>query len=376
MPAEATRRVIHYTDARAYGGAEHALAILVEHLPADLWTSTLVHHEPDPIAPLLRRMAELGVETIEVPRITRRNPWRTAALARRLREARPAVFHAHLPWELSAEYATVAGRLAGARVVATHQLFVGTPGRRARYVPRLLARTGVVSRYISVSNDVAENVVGRLGVPRRLVTVVHNAVPIPETIARNADLRDELLAGESGPLVVTTAQLRDYKGHRHLLTAARSVPNAVFAFLGEGPERQPLEEQAARDGVSGRIRFLGHRSDVPAILQAADVFVLPSLNEGLPLAAIEAMAAQLPVVATDVGGTREIVHDGVTGLLVPPADPDALAGALRRLVREPDLARVLAAAGRELAVREFSPRHMADAVSAVYRDVLGDGEDA
>jgi glycosyltransferase involved in cell wall biosynthesis len=148
------------------------------------------------------------------------------------------------------------------------------------------------------------------------------------------------------------------------------LPDVVFAIAGEGPERERLVSKAAAVGVAERVRWLGHRDDVPALLAAADVFVLPSLNEGLPLAAMEAMLAAVPVVAADAGGTGEIVRDGVTGLLVPPGDARALGESIRALLGDRARATRLAGAARELIEREHSAAAMVAATSRLYDALL------
>jgi glycosyltransferase involved in cell wall biosynthesis len=166
--------------------------------------------------------------------------------------------------------------------------------------------------------------------------------------------------------VLTPARLHQQKGHAYLLTAAALVPDATFVLAGDGPLRAELEQRARELGVAGRCLFLGERADVPDLLAAADLFLLPSLWEGLPLSVLEAMAAGRPVVATAIGGTDEAVTDGVTGLLVPPRDPAAIAAAIARLRDDPGLAERLAAAGRARVEREFSSRATAERVMRIY----------
>ena len=148
------------------------------------------------------------------------------------------------------------------------------------------------------------------------------------------------------------------------------MPDATFVFAGDGPLRIALEAEARRLGVAVRCVFLGQRSDVPALLAAADLFVLPSLYEGLPVSVLEAMAAGRPVVATAIGGTDEAVTSEETGLLVAPRDPAALASAIRRLQADPALARRLAAAARGRVERDFSSEATARQVMAIYDQVL------
>jgi len=141
------------------------------------------------------------------------------------------------------------------------------------------------------------------------------------------------------------------KGHSYLIEAARAVcrilPGTRFVLIGDGRQRPKLEQQVRELGLEQNFLFLGYHKDVPELLPCFDVSVLPSTAEGLPNVVLEAMAAGIPVVATAVGGTVEILEDGVCGLLVPPRDPEALAKAILRILQEPSLAEQLARAGQE-----------------------------
>jgi glycosyltransferase involved in cell wall biosynthesis len=170
--------------------------------------------------------------------------------------------------------------------------------------------------------------------------------------------------------VLTLARLDPQKGLPYLLRAAAMLPDVSFIVAGEGADRPSLERDARDLGVSDRVAFVGFRTDTRALLARADVVVLPSLNEGLPLAVLEAMAAARPVVATAVGGTPEIVHDRETGLLVPPADPEALARAIGELLADPPLAHRLAEAGRALVRSRLSTAATARGVVEVYEELL------
>jgi glycosyltransferase involved in cell wall biosynthesis len=179
------------------------------------------------------------------------------------------------------------------------------------------------------------------------------------------------LAGDAErPIVLAVGRLDAQKGHAYLLAAAADIPDALFVFVGEGRERSALEAQARALGVAERVRFLGHRDDVPDLLAACDVFVLPSRYEGLPLSVLEAMAAARPVVATAIEGTDEIVRHGETGLLVPPAAPSALAEAIRAVLADRALATRMGQAGRARVGREFSMSRMIDEVTGVYDELL------
>ncbi|MFC1806630.1 glycosyltransferase family 4 protein [Planctomycetota bacterium] len=186
----------------------------------------------------------------------------------------------------------------------------------------------------------------------------------PEAPGVRERVRSELALGD-GPVLIVTSRLHHQKGHRHLFDAAallrEDFPALCLLVVGEGRQRAEVEAHARRAGVAAAVRFLGFRADVTDLLRAADLFVLPSLLEGLPHTVLEAMAVGLPVVGTAVDGVAEAVADGETGLLVPAADPKALAGAIGRLLADPPLAARMGRAGRERVAADFAlDRTLAD----------------
>lgn len=175
-------------------------------------------------------------------------------------------------------------------------------------------------------------------------------------------------------VITTVANLRGEKGHDVLLQAAAivrdSAPDVVFQIVGEGPMGDALVAQADALGVSSCVRFLGHREDIPAILRDSDLFILPSRTEAFPNGLLEAMAAGLPVIASDVGGIPELVDHGRNGLLVPVADANALASAVLQLVREPAHAARLGSAARQTIETRYSFERMVAAFEELYRESL------
>jgi glycosyltransferase involved in cell wall biosynthesis len=182
-------------------------------------------------------------------------------------------------------------------------------------------------------------------------------------------------------VVLIVGNLHEVKGYPTFLKAAKQVaavvPDCAFVSLGGDTNgtgyRTVLERQAHELGISERVHFLGWRDEVGHILSAADVVTMPSLAEGLPMAILEAMACARPVVATSVGGNPEAVLDGVTGLLVPVNDSEALAAALIRLLRDPQLARSMGAAGRRRVEAHFSVERFLRAIEALYEDLRRSG---
>jgi glycosyltransferase involved in cell wall biosynthesis len=366
-----TRCVVHYVDSSVFGGSEEAALHLMASLERARWEPVLLHH-PDPgMARLADGASRLGIRAIPVPR----GGPRAAGLLRlwrAIRAERPAIFHAHLSWPLACRPGVLAAWLAGVpAILGTAHLYTELRDNRR---PPLMLRP--FRRIIAVSEEVRSRYAEALGVPARKLAVVHNGITV-SPVVRPADpaLRAELVRGRPDYIVLTPARLHEQKGHTYLLAAAVEVPDATFVLAGDGPLRAQLEAQAQELGVAQRCLFLGHRSDVPELLAAADLFVLPSLYEGLPVSVLEAMAARRPVVATAIGGTDEAITHEAGGLLVPPRDVAALASAIRRVRADPALADRLAAAGRERVEREFSSEVMTREVMRIYDEVMREAGD-
>jgi glycosyltransferase involved in cell wall biosynthesis len=226
---------------------------------------------------------------------------------------------------------------------------------------------------IAVSHDLRRILSDELRVPRR-VQVIHNGIDGERFVAAERDgVRRELGLGDAF-VVGTAAVLTRQKGLFHLLEAARLVkaadPGIRFVVAGDGPLRAELEARARTLGVDDVVRFVGYRRDVPELLAALDLHVMPSLWEGLPLALLEALASGKPIVATRVGGNPEVVEDGVNGLVVPPADPAAIARAVLALRRDPAARARMQAANLERFARRFSVGAMTAAHLRAYRALV------
>jgi glycosyltransferase involved in cell wall biosynthesis len=219
----------------------------------------------------------------------------------------------------------------------------------------------------------------RSGVAPETTRIIPSAVDPDATqprAGRSTTRARESLAADT-PCLLVLASLVARKGIDVLLDALARLgaraPQPVLWIAGEGPERDALERRAHVLGLTQRVRFLGRRSDAGDLLAACDVFVLPSRLEGLGVAALEAMAAARPVVASAVGGLAEAVEHESTGLLVPPEDPDALAAALARLLEDPALGKRLGDAGPARVREHYAAERMVEAYEALYTDVLAEG---
>jgi glycosyltransferase involved in cell wall biosynthesis len=241
-------------------------------------------------------------------------------------------------------------------------------------VDRLTLRSA--DRVVSVCQAFAPRLVA-FGVRPERIRILHNAaMPLPPvSAAERVQLRADLGIGTDEAVILTIGRLSREKGHADLLRALGQIRSICKAWklvlVGIGPERDALSRLAGSLSISERVVFAGFHSQVARFFSIADVFALPSHSEGSSNVLLEAMVAKVPIVATSAGGNTEIVLDGKTGLLVPPREPPALAAAISRLLRERDLAALLAGAAFARAAGEFSVERYQRRLSGFYAEALG-----
>jgi glycosyltransferase involved in cell wall biosynthesis len=236
----------------------------------------------------------------------------------------------------------------------------------------------ITSAMVAVSNRVKKFSIEEEGISPEKIVVIPNGhasrSPTQSADDMRARYRKEIGHDDDGILVLSVGRLAEQKGHIYLLEAIPAIvkqfPKTVFAIAGDGLQRAELEARSEQLGISQSVRFLGTRSDVPELLQMADIFVLPSLWEGFPIALLEAMEAGLPVIATRVEGVEEIIVDGSNGLLLPPGDPEALQFALQRMLAQPDLRVNLGTAGKTLVQGTFRLDQMGRKYESLFLRLL------
>ncbi|HXM88454.1 MAG TPA: glycosyltransferase, partial [Candidatus Acidoferrum sp.] len=242
------------------------------------------------------------------------------------------------------------------------------------FAPYLYNRA--VDGVVAISGGVADSLAAA-GVERRHITVVHSGVdcerfraPTPQ---ERADARTALNIADGEFVISAVGALEQRKGHRYLIAAIGAIAaSGKFRcfIVGQGLIGRVLQDEIAVIRNLGRIKLLGRVDDVRGLLWASDAFAMPSLKEGLGVAALEAMASGLPVIASDVGGLREVVEDDRTGIIVPPANPEKIASAIKRLAESPELRTQMSAAARARVVENYSMEQMAARTLALYRECL------
>ncbi len=365
----AVRRVCLYTpSADPSGMGVHMLDLAAEYLPGVevsvmCWPTAPGHR-------VLDRAAALGAQTLALPHP--RDPAFADTIVAFLQDRPADVFHVHAGTGRENFDGARAARRAGVpTVVQTLHLpwLLRSRGKRRPFFRSLHQ----VDRLIAVSEAQA-GTYDRIGVPPGRMTIVPNGVGARSLALGRRAARERLGLDPDQPVVMTVGRLTVMKGQRHLVDAVPGLvarfPELVVLVFGQGHLHARLTEQARALGVGGAVRLLGHRPDARSLLAAADVFVLPSRHEGMPLVVLEAMEAGLPVVATRVIGSEEVVADGETGLLVPPEDPPALRTALATLLGDPALRSRMGRAGGRRYRAQFTRQRMAAQTLAVYDQAL------
>lgn len=366
-------RVLHLITSFEIGGTERQAAELLKRLDRDRFDVRLAVLRSE--GPVYREIETLFPDVPEFPLTSFYNAnavKQTARLRRLMVREKIDILHAHDFY--SSFIGVAAARLAGARVIAC-QRHLKLSDRRAhalgtRFIHRLAHRVLVNSEAIR------DRIIEQGSAPLSKITVIRNGV-----LGTNASrphsqyqIRRELGVNLDAKLIGMVARLQPVKGHRFFIDAAASVlrdqPNAHFVLAGDGPLRLEIEDQAARLGISDRVHLLGDRADVAELIQAFDLLVLASLHEGSPNAVMEAMAAGVPVVATAVGGTKELIIEGETGYLAPPADSAALADRIAFALSDDDNRAEIASAARRRINAEYGMDRMVNSVERLYDELM------
>jgi glycosyltransferase involved in cell wall biosynthesis len=360
-------KVVHVIESMRRGGAESVVVEHARHAASDVEVIVVALNHGGPALEEARdagaRTHRLGKGGARLGGIRR--------LADILRTEHPDVVNGHNP--TGGLYAVAAARLAGIPIVFRTEHSIHYPGRHSALYPILEPLATVFTRrVVCVCQAVLESHVSRLPwAARRFVTVANGISPAPHTRPREV-VRRELGLAATDTFVLSVGSLTPQKAQDVMIDAfARvlpRVPTARLMIAGEGPLRAPFERRIAQLGLTERIWLLGDRSDTPELMAAADLFVLSSQREGLPMTLIEAMRAGCATVSTRIGGTGEVVVDEVTGRLVEMGNSAAFAEAMLELLADDERRRAYGAAGRDRYEARFTAERMVRETEALYRE--------
>jgi glycosyltransferase involved in cell wall biosynthesis len=375
-PAGRRRKVFFLVDSLNVGGTETQAVELALRLPVSEYEIMMGCLRAQ--GPLLEKLRGSAVKVREFHPSggldSAAGLYELIRLARYLRREKFDVVHTHDLW--SNLMGVPAARLAGVPAIVSSRRdlahFDWYQGKRRHWLRRIQNLSGVV---LANATPIRDALISEDGFAPGKLRVIHNGVDT-EKFQRAQRDRARLFPDVGNEiLVVLVGNMHsDVKGHPWLIAAAptvvREFPEVRFVFAGDGESRLTFAAQVAQLGLEGKFKFLGRRSDIPEILASCDLAVLPSRAEGLPNAVLEYMAAGLPTIASRVGGMAELVQDGVTGLLVPAEDANALAGALLQFLRDPEQARQIANNGQRFAVENFSFERLIREIDELYAELL------
>ena len=354
------------------GGAEDLVAAIVRGLDPQRFAVSVATLGPS--GPVGQELGARGYEVVSLGLdIKRTSTWGVVGAVRRLLKAgRPDILHTHLYHpNLYGRLGSLGLGLTGV-VAAVHNSYTRVKFHR-RVWNFLLGWAS--DRVLVGSAQVWHDVRRYDGVPASRLLLMPYGIPLAELDTRlsRKEARERLGLSEGGLVIGAVGRLEEQKGHAHLLAALpelrRQIPDLVVLLVGEGRRQEDLRRQVRDLGLESTVRFLGTRRDLTEIYRALDLFVHPSLWEGLPLALLKAMGAGLPVVATRVSGSQEAIEDGVNGCLVAPGDPEVLARAILELHRHPEAQRRLGDAARRTVVERYSLEAMLQRLEELYLDL-------
>ena len=367
------------------GGAPQALIDTIRRIPPDAFHIDLCAGQTDdPDLDIAKAVVQSGQPLISLPAL-RRNPhpvrdlialWRLIGI---IRAGRYHIVHTHT--SKAGFLGRIAAWLCGVPVVIHSPHGTILDGYfspvRTRFYAFLERLTAPLSHRIIclTAREIDQYLCAHIG-KRRQYTYIYNGIDLQSfTPVQREETRRAFQIPDRAIACITIGRLVPVKGQADLLRAFQIVlkthPDLYLLIVGEGELRTELESLSQALGMADRVIFTGWRTDIPALLSAADIFVLPSHNEGLGLVLIEAMACRLPAIATDVGGVPDVVIHGQTGLLVPVKAPEALAEAIAHLSSRPDLRHKMGQAGYRRALDHFSIQTTARKTETLYRELLG-----
>jgi glycosyltransferase involved in cell wall biosynthesis len=378
-------RIVHLIETLGYGGAERLLCTNLTYLDRDSFDHVVVYLFDT--APLQREIEALGVRCIGLQLRNHRNwPLALWMLRRQLKALAPDLLHTNL---VRADiYGRIVGRSLGIPVICTihespyyPEVYIDNPGlNHAKYsvmkfIDALTANL-CVDKFVVVSRFSGYAAEKYLGIAPSRMQLIYNSLN-PELINRapaefELTLRQQLGITPGERVIVHVGRLAPQKGHRYLLLAFQKIlavhSNVRLVLRGDGPLHETLRDFSAELGIEAQVTFAKPVPQAGWLLGLSDVFVFPSLHEGLGIALLEAMAMGRPCVASDVGPIPEVVEHGRSGLLVRPGDPDALAEALVTLLQQPELSRRMGERGRQIVREKFDIRQNVRALQALYSE--------
>lgn len=378
VTSSSSPKVLHLINSRGLYGAERVLVNLIAATDQQRYSSLfcLLQTENCPNHELLDAIRGKQVEPHVIPCRRWVDPAAVRQLKTLLLEERIDIIHSH----------GMKGRLYGllvatglpVRIITTHHNWIRSSLLEACFESLDAFYIRFYPKIVAVSPEVQQDM-RRYLIPAKKIQVIINGIDMQEFRRNNESrerIRREFSIVPETSLIGTIGRISPEKGQRYFIEAAAQVlesfPQACFVFVGDGGQGQEMRLYAESLGIADKVIFAGFRADIAQWYSALDIFVLPSLLEGTPMALLEAMSTGVPVVATDVGGVGHIIQDGENGLLVPSADASKLAAAMNKMLSDLSWAGQLAQKGVRTVEQRYSARKMSEEYIALYDEVLSE----
>ena len=356
------KKVLFYTDTPNYGGAEKQMALLAKHLRPLGYSVSLACGAYSTLLKKFEKNEKIYEQTYTLPTIHKHDPRHYTKLRQLLRSGKFDLIHIHLWNPGSCRYAFWAAEKAKIPIVTTEHDPFELKGLKGEIKRKCLAKTDQI---IVISSDNLRHLSEYDEIDKNRLNLIYNGIEVDKFLD-NYDKAS--LPVKDGDIVITCiAELHPRKGHKYLFQAFKKLqqemPTLHLVLVGIGPAEKELKSNY---GSIPNIHFLGWREDIPQILKASDIVVLPSLREAFGLVLIEAMASGVITVATDNGGTKDIIEHGKSGYLVPPANSERLIDAIRIILTNPDQKRDIEATALNRVKTHFTAEVMAEKTAEVY----------
>lgn len=373
-----THTIAFLIDSLGMGGAERMMLPLLTHLRGGEFFPRVAVFQVRWGNPLATELSAHGIPVDVLPIRRLREASALPRLTRYLRGMGASLVHTQL--EFANTLGNPAAKICGLPSICTLHTLPLQEGRwksRLHQAVEFWSLRHFCDTVIAVSEEARRQYLAVGKIPAERAVTIYNGIDLKPFALENAEresVRRELELPEDAEVLITLAVLREPKGIQYMIRALPAVlaarPTTWYLIAGDGAYRPALEEETRRAGVSERVRFAGMRTDVPRLLAAADLFVLPSLTEALPTVLAEAMAARLPILASAVGGIPEMVTDGWNGRLVPPAQPERLAAACLELLSQPGLRAEMGERGARLAGEQFNIEKQIERLKFLYQSLI------
>lgn len=373
------KKIILYTDTPIVGGAERHILMLATNLNPEKYQITLICSNYKQLNEWAEQFKKKAIQVIRVNALHKHDPRQLLTLKKLFKELKPDILHLHIWNPASCRYAFMATNSEEIKIIATEHDPFALNGLKKSFKKKCLQKT---AHTIAVSNSNKELMLKLYPELKNKISTIHNGIDLHDfekellhfTSQEKNRIKQKLFQANNEDFIITSiAALHPRKGLKYLFQAFKQVQekhsNSKLIIIGEGPEKKSLEKLIKNLDLFNKVMLLGHQDNIPGILKSSDLFVLPSVKEAFGLVLLEAMAAQLPIIASNVGGIPEIIQNHKNGELVESEAPQALSAKIIELIGNQALGQKLAFIGHH-DVKNFDIKLMARKTEEVYDNVL------